>query len=223
MPAAIIPTLTPEEVEDLIYWARAGELDMLQGAMVQACESHASTPAAVLAGAIDVDQDGLGSQSCLLHWPAANGNVQVVEYLLSLLLQPATSANKNLSNAPSSSPPVRLLLLVNHKNVSGNTPLHWAALNGHLPCVKALVAAGADASITNEAGHDAVYEAERSSTSRGKEGAGEVAQWILANCAALEKGTNARATVEEGEEEEAAEPSHVGDGSAAADVPSGSS
>src|SRR2546421_728241 len=169
MPAAIIPTLTPEEVEDLIYWARAGDLDMLQGAMVQACESHASTPAAVLAGAIDVDQDGMGSQSCLLHWPAANGNVQVVEYLLSLL--------QNLSNAPSSSPPP----LVNHQNASGNTPLHWAALNGHLPCVKALVAAGADASITNEAGHDAVYEAEQSSstatTSSGKEGAGEVAQW----------------------------------------------
>jgi hypothetical protein len=176
---------------------------MLQGAMVQACESHASTPAAVLAGAIDVDQDGLGSQSCLLHWPAANGNVQVVEYLLSLL--------QDLSNAPSSS-------LVNHQNASGNTPLHWAALNGHLPCVKALVAAGADASITNEAGHDAVYEAEQSSTSTatssGKEGAGEVAQWILANCAALEKGTDARTTTmeEEEEKEEGADVSHVGDG-----------
>jgi len=97
--------------------------------------------------------------------------------------------------------------LVNHKNVSGNTPLHWAAPNGHLSCVKALVAAGADSSITNEAGHDAVYEAKYS----GKEDGKEVAQWILANCAGLEKGTNAHAT-EEG--------ANVEEGSVAADMDS---
>jgi Ankyrin repeats (many copies) len=50
-----------------------------------------------------------------------------IEYLLSLLLPPETKDK----SAPS---------LVNHKNVSGNTPLHWAALNGHLSCVKALMA-----------------------------------------------------------------------------------
>jgi hypothetical protein len=53
--------------------------------------------------------------------------------------------------------------------------------------VKALVAAGADASITNEAGHDAVHEAECS----GKEVGKEVAEWLLANYAGLEKGMNA--------------------------------
>ena len=63
------------------------------------------------------------------------------------------------------------------------------------------MAAGSDASITNEVGHDAIYEAECS----GKEGGKAVAEWILANCAGLEKGVNAHAT--EGEatvEEEAA-------------------
>ncbi|PYH88980.1 hypothetical protein BO71DRAFT_435208, partial [Aspergillus ellipticus CBS 707.79] len=51
--------------------------------------------------------------------------------------------------------------LLNHRNHSGNTPLHWAALNTHLACVKALVEAGADVSITNAAGLDAVFLAER--------------------------------------------------------------
>lgn len=200
MPAVVLPTPTPEELDDLIYFARTGDLPALKAAILQACENHTSPPSTILAGAIDIDEDGLGSQSCLLHWPSANGNIEVVEYMLSLLLPPETNGT-NAASADKSAPS-----LVNHKNVSGNTPLHWAALNGHLSCVKALVAAGADASITNEAGHDAVYEAECSGKEEGK----EVAQWILANCAGLEKGTNADAT----EEEEA----NVEDVSAAPDV-----
>lgn len=200
MPAVVLPTPTPEELDDLIYFARTGDLPTLKAAILQACENHTSPPSTILAGAIDIDEDGLGSQSCLLHWPSANGNIEVVEYMLSLLLPPETNGT-NAASADKSAPS-----LVNHKNVSGNTPLHWAALNGHLSCVKALVAAGADASITNEAGHDAVYEAECSGKEEGK----EVAQWILANCAGLEKGTNADAT----EEEEA----NVEDVSAAPDV-----
>lgn len=58
--------------------------------------------------------------------------------------------------------------LVNHRNHSGNTPLHWAALNTHLDCVKALVQAGADVSIKNDAGLDAVFLAERSAWSTGE-------------------------------------------------------
>ncbi|THD00414.1 hypothetical protein EYZ11_000141 [Aspergillus tanneri] len=51
--------------------------------------------------------------------------------------------------------------IINHKNHSGNTPLHWAALNTHLECVKVLVDAGADITLTNDAGLDAVFLAER--------------------------------------------------------------
>lgn len=186
MPAIILPTPTPEELEDLIYFARTGDLPSLQTAIQQACSRHSSPPSTILASAIDIDEDGLGSQSCLLHWPSANGNLAVIEYLLSILVPPAASETNgtNDTSTDKSAPS-----LVNYKNVSGNTPLHWAALNGHLDCVKALVAAGADASIINAAGHDAVYEAEQS----GKEGGGEVAGWMLANCAGLDKGTSARA------------------------------
>jgi ankyrin repeat protein len=62
---------------------------------------------------------------------------------------------------------------VNHRNYSGNTPLHWAALNTHLECVKALVEAGADIAVKNDAGHDAVFLAERAAWDASAENEGE--------------------------------------------------
>jgi hypothetical protein len=50
---------------------------------------------------------------------------------------------------------------INYRNYTGNTPLHWAALNTHLDCVKVLIEAGADISLKNDAGHDALFLAER--------------------------------------------------------------
>jgi uncharacterized protein len=49
---------------------------------------------------------------------------------------------------------------LNAQNESGNTALHWAAINGHTAILKILLEAGADPSILNKAGHDVVYEAE---------------------------------------------------------------
>ena len=184
MPSIILPTPTPEELDDLVYYARTGDLPSLKTAFLQACERHASPPSIILATAIEIDEEGLGSQSCLLHWPAANGNLEVVEYLLSLL-PPLEQDGSIIVSADKSAPS-----LVNHKNVSGNTPLHWAALNGQLLCVKALVAAGADASIINAAGHDALYDAECSD----KENAKQVSEWMLANCEGLEKGARGQTT-----------------------------
>lgn len=64
------------------------------------------------------------------------------------------------------------LSLINAQNEAGNTPLHWAALNGHLECVKALIDNGADPTVTNRAGHDPVYEAEVNDRR-------EVVEWVL--------------------------------------------
>lgn len=61
---------------------------------------------------------------------------------------------------------------LNAQNAWGNTPLHWAALNGHLEAVKALVVAGAAIGIKNKAGHDAAYEAEIYSKN-------SVVEWLL--------------------------------------------
>lgn len=104
--------------------------------------------------------------------------------------------------------------MVNHRNHSGNTPLHWAALNTHLECVKALVEAGADISVKNDAGLDAIFLAERTAWSaeeEGKEGAEdaeedgagemtkgrEVVEWLLSSDKAgdLEEGLSVSAGV----------------------------
>ena len=65
-----------------------------------------------------------------------------------------------------------MLAIVNAQNKSGNTPLHWAALNGHLDAVKVLLEHGADPTITNHKGHDPIYEAELNDKS-------DVVEWVL--------------------------------------------
>lgn len=51
--------------------------------------------------------------------------------------------------------------LINQSNSSGNTPLHWASINGHLQTVEVLVKAGSDLWLRNQVGNLAVFEAER--------------------------------------------------------------
>jgi hypothetical protein len=66
-------------------------------------------------------------------------------------------------------------------NDAGNTPLHWAAVNGHLESVKLLIQSGADVTIINRAGHDAVFEAEINDKK-------EVVDWLLGAVEELENG-----------------------------------
>lgn len=79
--------------------------------------------------------------------------------------------------------------LLNFPNISSNTPLHYAALNGHFEAVKLLLAAGADPTIVNKAGHDAVYEAEVN-------GKDEVARFILEKGIGLERGVGGKGEAE---------------------------
>lgn len=71
-----------------------------------------------------------------------------------------------LSKIPTASP------ILAHANNEGNKALHWAALNGHLEAVKALVAKGADMGVRNKAGRTAGFEAQRA-------GRGDVVGWLL--------------------------------------------
>jgi uncharacterized protein len=184
-PAATFLTPTEEELEDFIYFTRTADLPSLQSLITSLCSpsAHNCAPRTLLASAIDVDSDGQGSLSCLLHYPAANGNLEIITYLLSLL---------TLSTSSGDSPGAKTndfsaAELVNHKNRAGNTPLHWAAMNGHLEVVKALVEAGGDVTVRNEAGRDAVVEAEIAGEN-GKTGCKEVVTWILGNVEGLERG-----------------------------------
>lgn len=175
-------SLTPDALDDLIYFSRTGDLDGLKELITTLCTTHACPPSAILASAIDVDEDGLGSQSSLLHYPAANGNLEIVNYLISLIT--GKQQQSRVGGEAANDESALLQQVINHKNVSGNTSLHWAGMNGHLEVVKALVGAGADPEIVNAAGRDAVVESECSA----KEGAQECADWMLKNCEGLEKG-----------------------------------
>ncbi|EEP78986.1 predicted protein [Uncinocarpus reesii 1704] len=153
--------LSFEAIDDLIYSARVGDLPSLQADIENLSRQHNCSAASIIESAIDSeDESEGGTRACLLHWPAANGNAEILRYLLS-------SIQKTSQHSP----------LINHPNHSGNTPLHWAALNTHLECVKALVEAGADIDGKNGAGHDAAFLAERSewsaATEDEKEGEGD--------------------------------------------------
>lgn len=77
---------------------------------------------------------------------------------------------KSLHNSSPQNP--TMLALLNAQNAAGNTALHWACLNGHLEAVKVLLEQGSDPTITNQKGHDAVYEAELNDKR-------EVVEWVL--------------------------------------------
>lgn len=113
---------------------------------------------------------------------AANGHVEVVKYLLSLL--PKDEAEK----------------LASRQNESGNTALHWAAYNGHLEVCQLLTQEyNVDVYIKNGSGHDAIYEAEANNQE-------EVENWLLKmfaiedNVKVEEKGEDTKVTYTPGKE-----------------------
>ncbi|OBT84350.1 hypothetical protein VE02_07251 [Pseudogymnoascus sp. 03VT05] len=131
-------TLSEDETDDLIYFARAGELADFREQIEALCKREGCEVEEVLAVAVD-GESGNG----VLHMAAANGHSEILKHLLTILSSSST-----------------LPTLLNTRNKAGNTPLHWAALNGHLAAVQVLVEAGADPYIQNGVGHDAIYEAE---------------------------------------------------------------
>lgn len=155
MSSATLSTLTVDDIDDLLFLARLGETTELKAAINLFAKTLSKTPHTILAAAVNKD-----SSNGLLHMAAANGHVDTLKELLTLLASSQT-------------------ISLNLQNASGNTPLHWAALNGHLPAVKLLIEAGADPSVMNRAGKDAVYEAEANEKN-------EVAAWLLTEGKGLE-------------------------------------
>ncbi|KAF5861855.1 hypothetical protein ETB97_012406 [Aspergillus alliaceus] len=169
-------TLTVDAIDDLIYDARSGDLEALKSDLAALSTQHSCPQAWIVASAFDAEpEEEGGTGSSLLHFPAANGNEAILNFLLGVLSQGETKLEQ-----------AQVAAVVNHRNHSGNTPLHWAALNTHLECVKALVEAGADISVKNDAGLDAVFLAERADWSTEEQGE--------------EEGEEAEAEVQEGEE-----------------------
>ncbi|KAF2125359.1 ankyrin, partial [Dothidotthia symphoricarpi CBS 119687] len=146
-------SLDEETIDDILYFARANEASELSTLLTDLATTTKASQADILAAVIDSN-----SKNSPLHYAAGNGHDEIVKILLS---------------TPSP--------ILNATNESGNTALHWASLNGHLPSVKLLVEAGADVTIINSAGHDAVFEAEINDKN-------DVVDWLLGAVEALEKG-----------------------------------
>ncbi|KAG2231288.1 ankyrin repeat-containing domain protein [Thamnidium elegans] len=125
---------TQEELlDDLIYFARAGELEDLK-------ETKVPTPK------LYVEKDESGKTA--LHMASANNHLDIVKFIV-----------EQLSTLEES----EKLTLINTKNEEGNTPLHWAALNGNYEVVEALVTNGGDCKIRNNMNRTPIYEAQQRS------------------------------------------------------------
>jgi hypothetical protein len=173
-------TLAEDEIDDILYIARANELPELAPYLTYLSQKYSTTPYAILLSSTDSE-----TQNTPLHYAAANGHLDLINSLLSHFSSSSASSDES---EPSLAP------FINRQNSSGNTALHWASLNGHLAIVKVLLEQGADASILNSAGHDAVYEAEMAEKQ-------EVVEWLLKEGKGLEKGVGNCGEEEEGDVE----------------------
>lgn len=155
------PKLSEDEIDDLVYFARTGESSDFRSTIDALCSREGCALAAVLDAAVDADS-GNGA----LHMAAANGHTGRRSGLTGRreMREEArlTGFADIIAHVVATVGPEKpeLVALLNKRNKAGNTALHWAALNGHLEAVKALVDGGADPYIQNNVGHDAIYEAE---------------------------------------------------------------
>ena len=174
MPTATLSTITTDQIDDLLYLARLGETTDLTAGVNLFAKSLSATPGIILTAAIDKD-----SGNGLLHMAAANGHTGLSRSTIGVRcghnVDEGLDTLKELLTLSASNHALSL----NLQNASGNTPLHWAALNGHLPAVKLLIEAGADPTVINKAGKDAVYEAEANEKN-------ELASWLLTEGKGLE-------------------------------------
>lgn len=124
--------LDQEDQDAIILDARAGDLDSLKEIFTTLIDPCM----------LQTCRDSI-SKSTALHMACGNGHLETAKYILSLI------------------PKDQLKEYVNLQNETGNTALHWAALNGHQPIVELLCDEfEADPFIRNSFGHDAIFEAE---------------------------------------------------------------
>ena len=148
------------------YLSRCGDLPELSSLLSQ----HSDLDLAKI-----TDENG----STLLHMAAGNGHLEVCTLLIQRVIeheQHRLTATASTAGAASMVQNSILPSYANAPNASSNTPLHWAALNNHLPTVQYLYSQSADPLLKNDQGRTALEEAE----SRGWE---DVARYLAAKMA----------------------------------------
>ncbi|KAI1455197.1 ankyrin [Annulohypoxylon moriforme] len=138
------PKLSEEEIDDLIYLARANDDGELAEMVQELASREATTCAEILEAARDE------SKATCLHMAAANGHAKTVTTILSHFPPPKTSKRATSSEEGSPSTEVATeTSFVNIQNSFGNTALHWACLGGRLDVVKLLLSRGASPTAAN--------------------------------------------------------------------------
>lgn len=168
--------LDEDAVDEILYLARANEATELESFLSEIAAQSKKSKAELLTAAADQH-----SKNTALHYAAANGHSSMnsrfqIPHRVDLTLLVAIIKLLFPASAERPAP-----LFINAVNDAGNTALHWAALNGHLESVKLLVESGADVTIINKAGHDAVFEAEINDRN-------DVVDWLLGAVEELENG-----------------------------------
>ncbi|KAJ3489018.1 hypothetical protein NLG97_g6078 [Lecanicillium saksenae] len=123
------PQLTEEEIDDLIYFARAGEDVDLMESVTALAEREKVAPAVILMATKDE------GKSTVLHMATGNGHLETVRKVIQCFDERPKEEKQAFLDEP---------------NEHGNTGMHWAALGGHLDTVKFLMAQGASPALANE-------------------------------------------------------------------------
>jgi uncharacterized protein len=186
-------SLTEDEIEDFLYFARANDISEFKNALIQSSQDRNIAAAEIIKAVIE-DESG----NTPLHYGSANGHLgkSPIVLLVAVVLISAIEIIKAVLEAlDAKEGQVSLLAksVINAQNSAGNTPLHWAALNGHVEVLLLLLSHGADPSILNAAGHDALFEAELNEKTK-------AAEVLLAEGKELENAVHANGTASKDEE-----------------------
>jgi hypothetical protein len=104
-PKPTVPVaLSFEAIDDLIYDARAGDLEALKADIAALASQHSCPESHIVASAIDMeDESEGGTGSCVLHFPAANGNIGTLYlvFFYFLLYGSLSNISANLSKKSS--------------------------------------------------------------------------------------------------------------------------
>lgn len=148
------PQLTEDEIDDLIYFARAGENEDMKETLISLAEREKVTSAEILVAARDE------AKSTTLHMATGNGHLgesywafsmtQAGSMALRSVADKGPEMVRQLVDAFEGRPKEEKQAFLDEPNEHGNTGLHWAALGGHLETVKLLMEHGASPALANE-------------------------------------------------------------------------